>query len=101
MFDEDAKLVSAELDLALTTRDRGKDESERVPMCGVPYHSAENYIARLISKGYRVAICEQTEDPKLAKGLVTRDIVRIITPGTVIEDSMLEKGRNNYICSYT
>lgn len=99
MFDEDAKLVSAELDLALTTRDRGKDESERVPMCGVPYHSAENYIARLISKGYRVAICEQTEDPKLAKGLVTRDIVRIITPGTVIEDSMLEKGRNNYICS--
>ena len=100
MFNEDAVIASRELDLALTTRDRNvEDPEERTPMCGVPYHSAEGYIARLIAKGYKVAICEQTEDPALAKGLVQRDVIRIITPGTVTESSMLEEGRSNYICA--
>ena len=99
MFNEDARLVSKELELTLTTRDRGKPADERTPMCGVPYHSADAYIARLISKGYKVAICEQMEDPSTAKGLVDRDIIRIVTPGTVISESMLEEGRNNFICS--
>ena len=100
MFNDDAKVASRELDLALTTRDRGvEDPEERTPMCGVPYHSAEAYIARLIAKGYEVAICEQTEDPALAKGLVSRDVIRIITPGTVTESSMLEEGRSNYVCA--
>ena len=99
MFDEDAKTAAAELNLTLTTRDRNKPPEERTPMCGVPYHSVESYIARLISKGYKVAICEQMEDPALAKGLVDRDIIRIVTPGTVIESSMLEEGRNNFLCS--
>ena len=99
MFDEDAYVASRELDLALTTRDRGKPAEEQTPMCGVPYHSAEAYIGRLIAKGYKVAICEQTEDPALAKGLVTRDVIRIITPGTVTESSMLEEGRSNYIAA--
>ncbi len=98
MFHEDAKLVSKELDLTLTTRDRNKPPEERTPMCGVPYHSCEGYIARLIAKGYKVAICEQTEDPALAKGLVDRDIIRVVTPGTVIASSMLEEGKNNFIC---
>ena len=98
MFNEDAKLVSKELDLTLTTRDRNKPPEERTPMCGVPYHSCDSYIARLIAKGYKVAICEQTEDPALAKGLVDRDIIRVVTPGTVIASSMLEEGKNNYIC---
>ena len=96
MFNEDAKLVSQELDLTLTTRDRNKPEEERTPMCGVPYHSCDGYIARLIAKGYKVAICEQTEDPAQAKGLVKRDIIRVITPGTV-DSSMLEGSRANYI----
>ncbi len=99
MFNEDAKVGSRELDLTLTTRDRNKPENERTPMCGVPYHSAESYIARLIAKGYKVAICEQMEDPALAKGIVERDIIRIVTPGTVIDASMLDEGRNNYICA--
>ena len=99
MFQEDAKLVSAELDLTLTTRDRNKPAEERTPMCGVPYHSADAYIARLIAKGYKIAICEQMEDPAAAKGLVDRDIIRIVTPGTVIASSMLEEGRNNFICA--
>lgn len=100
MFDDDAKTASRELDLALTTRDRAiEDPEERTPMCGVPYHSAEGYIARLIAKGYKVAICEQTEDPALAKGIVKRDVIRVITPGTVTESSMLEEGRSNYICA--
>ena len=100
MFNDDAKIASRELDLALTTRDRSvEDPDERTPMCGVPYHSAEAYIARLIAKGYKVAICEQTEDPALAKGLVQRDVIRIITPGTVTESSMLEEGKSNYIGS--
>ena len=100
MFDEDAKVASRELDLALTTRDRAvENPEERTPMCGIPYHSAESYIARLIAKGYKVAICEQTEDPALAKGIVKRDVIRVITPGTVTESSMLEEGRSNYICA--
>ena len=87
MFFDDAKTVSRELDLVLTGRDCG--QPERAPMCGVPYHSAEGYIARLVAKGYKVAICEQMEDPATAKGLVKRDIIRTVTPGTVIESSML------------
>ncbi len=101
MFSEDAKLAAKELDLTLTTRDRGKEKQEQTPMCGVPYHSAESYIARLVARGYKVAICEQTEDPAQAKGLVQRDIVRIVTPGTVTESSMLDESRNNYFaCVY-
>ena len=97
MFGEDAKTASRELDLTLTTRDRGKDKADQTPMCGVPYHSCEGYIARLIAKGYKVAICEQMEDPATAKGLVERDIIRVVTPGTVTDSSMLEDGRSNYI----
>ena len=99
MFHDDAKLGSEELGLTLTTRDRNKPEEERTPMCGVPYHSADSYIARLIARGYKVAICEQMEDPATAKGLVERDIVRIVTPGTAMDDSMLEETANNYICA--
>ena len=97
MFFEDAVTVSGELDLVLTGKDCGLEE--RAPMCGVPFHSCETYIQRLVEKGYRVAICEQVEDPATAKGLVKRDIIRIITPGTVIEDSMLEEGKNNFLCA--
>lgn len=101
MFDEDAKLAAKELDLTLTTRDRNKPEEEQTPMCGVPYHSVDAYIARLVQKGYKVAICEQMEDPAQAKGIVQRDITRIVTPGTVTESCMLEESRNNYIaCMY-
>ena len=101
MFAEDAKLASKELDLTLTTRDRGKDKEDQTPMCGVPFHSAESYIARLVAKGYKVAICEQMEDPALAKGLVKRDIIRVVTPGTVTESSMLDERKNNYFaCAY-
>ena len=100
MFDEDARTAARELDLTLTTRDRNvENPDERTPMCGVPYHAAEAYIGRLIAKGYKVAICEQMEDPALAKGLVKRDIIRIITPGTVTESSMLEEGRSNYLAA--
>ena len=95
MFYEDAKLVSEELSLTLTGRDCGQEE--RAPMCGVPYHSAESYLAKLVKRGHKVAICEQTEDPKQVKGLVKRKIVRVVTPGTVIESSMLEETSNNYI----
>ena len=97
MFFDDAKKASDELDLTLTGKDCGM--GERAPMCGVPYHSCESYIARLVQKGYKVAICEQTEDPKTAKKLVDRDIIRVITPGTVIEDMMLEEGKNNYLAA--
>jgi DNA mismatch repair protein MutS len=100
MFGDDAITASRELDLTLTSRDRKtEDPDERIPMCGVPYHSAEGYIARLIAKGYKIAICEQLEDPATAKGLVDRDIVRVITPGTLIETSMLDEGRSNYLCT--
>ena len=97
MFFDDAKTAAKELELVLTGRDCGLEE--RAPMCGVPYHSVDVYINRLIEKGYKVAICEQMEDPALAKGLVERDVIRIITPGTVIEERMLDEGRNNYIVS--
>lgn len=96
MFYDDAKIASKELELTLTGRDCGQEE--RAPMCGVPFHSCEGYIARLVAKGYKVAICEQTEDPATAKGLVKRDIIRVITPGTVMETSMLDESKNNYIC---
>ncbi len=95
MFFDDAKLASRELELTLTGKDCGMEE--RAPMCGVPFHSCEGYIARLVAKGYRVAICEQAEDPKLAKGLVKRKIIRVVTPGTVMEGSMLDEARNNYL----
>ena len=101
MFNEDAKLAARELDLTLTSRDRSKPKEEQTPMCGVPYHSVDSYIARLVQKGYKVAICEQMEDPALAKGLVERDITRIITPGTVTESCMLDESKNNYMgCVY-
>src|SRR3989339_277586 len=96
MFNEDAELASRELELTLTGR--GKDE-KRMPMCGIPYHAAESYIAKLIEKGYKVAICEQVEDPALAEGIVKREVIRIITPGTVIESSMLSDKTNNYLMS--
>ncbi len=97
MFFNDAKTVSRELELTLTGRDCG--QAERAPMCGVPFHSAETYIARLVAKGYKVAICEQMEDPALAKGIVKRSVIRVITPGTVMESSMLDEAKNNYIAS--
>ena len=97
MFFDDAILASRELELTLTGRDCG--EEERAPMCGVPFHSAEGYIGRLIEKGYKVAICEQTEDPAAAKGLVRREVIRVITPGTIIESNLLQEGQNNYICA--
>ena len=99
MFDEDAKVAAEELNLTLTTRDRNKPPEERTPMCGVPYHSAEAYIARLIAKGYKVAICEQTEDPAQAKGLVDREVIRVVTPGTLIEENLLEEGKNNFLAA--
>ena len=99
MFFDDAKTVSAELDLVLTGRDCGQEE--RAPMCGVPFHSADSYIARLVAKGYKVAICEQLEDPSVAKGIVKRDVTRVLTPGTVIESTMLDEGKNNFLaCIY-
>ncbi len=97
MFFDDAILASRELELTLTGRDCG--ESERAPMCGVPYHSAEGYIGKLISKGYKVAICEQMEDPATTKGLVKREVVREITPGTVFESDLIPANRNNYLCA--
>lgn len=101
MFFEDAKIASKELDLVLTGRDCGQEE--RAPMCGVPFHSADSYIAKLVAHGFKVAICEQMEDPATAKGIVKRDVIRLITPGTVIESSMLDESKNNYlasVCSY-
>ena len=101
MFDDDARIAAKELDLTLTTRDRGKPVEEQTPMCGVPYHSVDSYIARLVARGYKVAICEQMEDPAQAKGIVERDVTRIITPGTVTESCMLDESRNNYMgCLY-
>lgn len=97
MFFDDAVRVSRDLELTLTGRDCGLEE--RAPMCGVPYHSAELYIKRLIDLGYRVAICEQMTDPALSKGLVEREVIRIVTPGTVIENDLLDDASNNYLCS--
>ncbi|HJJ04865.1 MAG TPA: DNA mismatch repair protein MutS [Clostridiaceae bacterium] len=97
MFFDDAITVSRELELTLTGKDCGQEE--RAPMCGIPYHAADNYIAKLIGKGYKVAICEQLEDPKQAKGIVKRDVIRVVTPGTVMESNLLEEKKNNYIMS--
>ena len=106
MFDDDAVLGARELNLALTTRDRGKPEDERTPMCGVPYHSAEQYISKLIAKGYKVAVCEQMEDPKLCKGLVSRSMeVSMIVPGemmrTISRDTSPLQSFGSSICSHT
>ena len=98
MFFDDAKVASQALDLVLTGR--GKDEN-RMPMCGIPYHASQNYIARLIDKGHKVAICEQVEDPKEAKGVVRREVIRIVTPGTVIEANLLVEKKNNYLVAIT
>lgn len=95
MFFTDAELASRELEITLTGRDGG--QSKKIPMCGVPYHSADNYIAKLINKGYKVAICEQVEDPKQAKGLVRREVVKIITPGTIIAETLLPSNNNNFL----
>ncbi|MBQ9785046.1 MAG: DNA mismatch repair protein MutS [Clostridia bacterium] len=97
MFFDDAVLASRELELTLTGRDCG--EAERAPMCGVPFHSAEGYIGKLIEKGYKVAICEQVEDPATAKGLVRREVVRVLSSGTLIEASLLREQQNNYLCA--
>ncbi|TJX16249.1 DNA mismatch repair protein MutS [Tissierella creatinini] len=99
MFFDDAKIASKELEIALTQRDCG--QKEKAPMCGVPYHVSENYIAKLVDKGYKVAICDQLEDPSLAKGLVKRDIVRIVTPGTITDGNLLDDKSNNFlVCIY-
>ncbi len=97
MFFDDAKVASRELELTLTGRACG--DGERAPMCGVPFHSADVYIGRLVAKGYKVVVCEQMEDPAAAKGIVKRDIVRVVTPGTVIDNTQLDDSKNNYICS--
>ncbi len=95
MFFDDAIVVSRELELTLTGRDCGMEE--RAPMCGVPFHSAETYISRLISAGFKVAICEQISDPKASKGMVERDVIRVITPGTTVDEAILDEGANNYL----
>ena len=95
MFGEDAKVAAQVLEITLTARDAGT--AGKMPMCGVPYHAVDKYIARLISRGYRVAICDQIGDPKLAKGLVKRAVTRVVTAGTILEDSMLKPGANNYL----
>ncbi|GGE45799.1 DNA mismatch repair protein MutS [Pullulanibacillus camelliae] len=100
MFYEDAKLAARELEITLTSRGGGVD-GERIPMCGVPYHSADQYIARLIEKGYKIAICEQVEDPKEAKGVVKREVVQLITPGTVMTEGSLRPKENNYLAAMT
>ncbi|MDP4094212.1 MAG: DNA mismatch repair protein MutS, partial [Bacillota bacterium] len=97
MFFSDAELASRELEITLTGKDCGMDE--RAPMCGIPFHAADNYISKLINKGYKVAICEQVEDPALAKGLVKREVIKIVTPGTVVDSSMLDEKKNNYLLS--
>ena len=99
MFGEDAVTASRILQIALTSRGSGEDRKNKMPMCGVPFHAANNYILKLINHGLKVAICEQVEDPKDAKGIVKREIIKIITPGTVLEDAALEKKSNNYILS--
>ncbi len=94
MFFSDAELASRELEITLTARDGG---SERVPMCGVPFHAVDSYILKLIGKGYRVAICDQVEDASMAKGIVQREVTRVVTPGTVIDGQLLEDKKNNYL----
>ena len=95
MFFDDALTVSKELELTLTGKNCGMEE--RAPMCGVPYHAVENYLNKLVSKGYKVAICEQVEDPKMAKGLVKREVIRVVTPGTNLDSKALDETKNNYI----
>ena len=95
MFFEDAKIVSKELELTLTGKSCGMEE--RAPMCGIPYHAVDSYLNRLVKKGYKVAICEQVEDPKLAKGMVKREVTRIVTPGTNIDAQALDETKNNYL----
>ena len=95
MFFEDAQVASRELEITLTSRNK-KDDSP-VPMCGVPHRAAKGYISRLIEKGYKVAMCDQVEDPKAAKGLVKREVVRVVTPGMIIEDELLDEKSNNFI----
>ena len=97
MFCEDAVVASEALDLVLTSKSAGIEG--KIPMCGIPHHAVDNYVAKLISKGFRVAICEQMEDPKLVKGLVKRDVIRIISPGTVLENTLLSEGQNNYLAT--
>ena len=97
MFFDDAVTASRVLDLTLTGRDCGLEE--RAPMCGVPYHAVDNYIRRLIENGYRVAICEQLSDPATSKGLVDRDVVRVVSSGTVMEEDILDEKKSNYLCS--
>ena len=97
MFFEDAEVCSKVLELTLTGKQCGLEE--RAPMCGIPYHAADTYIAKLIEKGYKVAICEQMSDPKESKGLVDRAVIRVVTPGTAIEDEVLKADRNNFLCS--
>ena len=94
-FDEDAQIISRELEIALTSREMGK--GQKVPLAGIPYHALEGYLTRLINRGFRVAICEQTSDPSTSKGIVDREVVRIVTPGTVIEDSLLQQGSNSFL----
>ena len=96
-FDDDARTIARELDIALTSREMGR--GQRVPLAGIPYHALEPYLARLVRKGYRVAICEQVSDPATSKGLVDREVVRVVTPGTIVEDSLLEQKSNNYLAS--
>ncbi len=98
MFLDDAILASRELEIALTSRSKGED-GDKNPMCGVPYHAADAYIDKLIAKGYKVAICEQLEDPAQAKGIVKRDVIRVVTPGTVINSKMLDEKKNNFLCA--
>ncbi len=95
MFFDDAIVASKELEIALTGKSCGLEE--RAPMCGIPYHAVETYLARLVSRGYKVAICEQVEDPKLAKGLVKREVIRVVTPGTNLDVQSLEASKNNYL----
>ncbi|HZK00628.1 MAG TPA: DNA mismatch repair protein MutS, partial [Tissierellaceae bacterium] len=97
MFFEDAILASKELEITLTQRDAGMEE--KAPMCGVPHHVADTYVSKLVSKGYKVAICEQLEDPALAKGIVKRDVIRVVTPGTITDTNVLEEKKNNYLVS--
>ena len=98
MFLDDAIVASRELELVLTSRSKG-EEAKKNPMCGVPYHAAETYIDRLVAKGYKVAICEQLEDPATAKGIVKRDVVRVVTPGTIVDSKMLDEKKNNFLCT--
>jgi DNA mismatch repair protein MutS len=96
-FDDDARVIARELDIALTSRSAG--QGKRIPLAGIPYHSLDNYLARLIKKGFKVAICEQVSDPAASKGIVDREVVRVVTPGTIIEDSLLDNKANNYLAA--